>query len=139
MPPGKIVFGVVPSKNGNRCPSKSGLSSLYYCVLCLTLCRARCLSFWLKFNRMATLLGKSQSFCSLCVLSEKCFVVFNLFSLTPGVYVGTLNLIASIPGPSVLTLSDNKNGNYDPLRAVSKLKRKEMGHTMVSATEESFV
>ena len=26
-----------------------------------------------------------------------------LFSFPPGVYVGTLNLIASIPGPSILT------------------------------------
>ena len=26
------------------------------------------------------------------------------FSFPPGVYVGTLNLIASIPGPSILTL-----------------------------------
>ena len=26
-PQKKIVFGVVPSKNGNRCPRKSGLSS----------------------------------------------------------------------------------------------------------------
>ena len=32
----------------------------------------------------------------------KCFVVFYVF-FPPGVYVGTLNLIASIPGPSVLT------------------------------------
>ena len=29
MSPGKIVFGVVPSKNDKRCPRKSGLSSLY--------------------------------------------------------------------------------------------------------------
>ena len=28
-----MVFGIVPSKNGNRCPSKSGLSSLYDCLL----------------------------------------------------------------------------------------------------------
>ena len=31
------------------------------------------------------------------------FVMFYVFSFPPGVYVGTLNLIASIPGPSVLT------------------------------------
>ena len=74
MSPGKIVFGVVPSKNYKRCPRKSGLSSLYlspvktiiavpgkvvYCLLCLPLCRGRCLSFLLKLSRMATLLGKS--------------------------------------------------------------------------------
>ena len=34
---------------------------------------------------------------------KKCFVVFYVFSFPPGVYVGTLNLIASIPGPSILT------------------------------------
>ena len=30
--------------NGNQCPRKSGLSSLYDCLLCLPLCRARSLS-----------------------------------------------------------------------------------------------
>ena len=38
-----------------------------------------------------------------CVVG-KCFVVFCVFSFPPAVYVGTLNLIASIPGPSILTL-----------------------------------
>ena len=33
----------------------------------------------------------------------KCFVVLYVFSFPPAVYVGTLNLIASIPGPSILT------------------------------------
>ena len=33
---------------------------------------------------------------------KKCFVVLYGFSFPPGVYVGTLNLIASIPGPSIL-------------------------------------
>ena len=37
-----------------------------------------------------------------CVVG-KCFV-FYVFSFPPAVYVGTLNLIASIPGPSILTL-----------------------------------
>ena len=37
------------------------------------------------------------------MLSEKCFVVFYVFSFPPGVYVATLNLIASIPDPSILT------------------------------------
>ena len=114
---GKIVFGLVPnkndvvsqegwsvifiilvpSKNDNRCPRKSGLSSLHYCLLCLHLSRIRCLSFLLKLSRMATLFGKSYSFCSSSVLSEKCYV-FYVFSFPPGVCVGTLNLIASIPG-----------------------------------------
>ena len=30
--------------------------------------------------------------------------MFYVFSFPPTVYVGTLNLIASIPGPSILTL-----------------------------------
>ena len=39
------------------------------------------------------------------MLSEKCFVVVNVFSVPAGVYVGTLNSIASIPGPQfILTL-----------------------------------
>ena len=37
-----------------------------------------------------------------CVVG-KCFVVFYVFTFPPAVYVGTLNLIASIPDPSVLT------------------------------------
>ena len=48
MSPGKIVFGVVPSKNDNRCPRQSSSSSFYFCLLCLPLCHARCLSFRLK-------------------------------------------------------------------------------------------
>ena len=36
----------------------------------------------------------------------KCFVVFYVFSFPPALYVGTLNLIASIPGPSILTFFD---------------------------------
>ena len=31
-------------------------------------------------------------------MSEKCFVVFYVFSFPPVVYVGALNLISSIPG-----------------------------------------
>ena len=53
---------------------------------------------------MATLLGKSLSFCSLCVLSDNVLLCFiTVFSFPPGVYVGTFNLLASIPGPSILT------------------------------------
>ena len=45
------------------------------------------------------------------MLLEKCFVVYYVFSFPSGVYVGTLNLIASIPGPSIFTLfiMDNVN------------------------------
>ena len=38
------------------------------------------------------------------MLSEKCFVVFYVFSFPAGVYVGTLNLIVSTPDPSIFTL-----------------------------------
>ena len=79
-------------------------SQQLYCLLCLPLCRSRCLSFLLKLSRMTTLLGKSKSFCSSSVLSEKCFVVLYVFSVPPAVFVGTLNLIASIPDPSILAL-----------------------------------
>ena len=34
----------------------------------------------------------------MCVVG-KCFVMFCVFYFPPGVYVGSLNLIASIPGP----------------------------------------
>ena len=44
-----IIF--VPCWNDNRCPRKSGVSSLYYCLLCLPLCRNRSLSFLLKPSR----------------------------------------------------------------------------------------
>ena len=37
------------------------------------------------------------------MLSEKCFVVFYVFSFSFCVYVETSNLITSIPGPSILT------------------------------------
>ena len=40
------------------------------------------------------------------MLLEKCFVVFYVFSFPPGVCVGTSNLIASIPGPSILAIFD---------------------------------
>ena len=39
------------------------------------------------------------------MLSEKCFVVFNVFSFPAGVYVWTLNLIVSIPDHPFLTLT----------------------------------
>ena len=41
------------------------------------------------------------------MLSEKCFVVFYVFSFPPGVCVGTLNSIASIPRPSILTFHND--------------------------------
>ena len=37
--------------------------------------------------------------------------MFYVFSFPPGVYVGTLNLIASIPGLSILTLYMGKSEN----------------------------
>ena len=56
----------------------------------------------IETSRMNTLSGKSCSFCSPSLLSEN-VVMFHVFSFSPGVYVGTLNLIAPIPGPSILT------------------------------------
>ena len=61
---------------------------------------------------MATLLGKDGYLVGkeliillfVCVVG-KCFVVFYVFSFPPAVYVGTINLIASIPGPSILTFA----------------------------------
>ena len=59
------------------------------------------------------LLEKCSFFLSfVCV----CVCVWCVFSFPPTVYVGAFNLMASIPGPSILTLSDNKKENYDPLR-----------------------
>ena len=49
------------------------------------------------------LVGKELVILLLECVVGKCFVVFYVFSIPPGVYVGTLNLIASIPGPSILT------------------------------------
>ena len=76
-----IFIILIPSKNDNLCPRKSAFSSLYYCLLCLPLCRARCLSFLLKLSRMTTLLGKSWSFCSSNVSSQKCLFFSVFFSL----------------------------------------------------------
>ena len=39
--------------------------------------------------------------CFICLFTSKCFAVFYVFSFPPGVYVGTLNLIASIHGLSI--------------------------------------
>ena len=48
--------------------------------------------------------GKSQPSCSSSRLSEKCFVMFcDVFSFPSDVYVGSLKLIVSIPGPSILS------------------------------------
>ena len=44
---------------------------------------------------------------------KKCFIVFHVFSFPPGVYVGTLNLVASIPGPSIFILLEiNSKGIF---------------------------
>ena len=54
---------------------------------------------------MATLLGKASHSALRVCCRKKCFVVFYVFSFRPAVYVGTLNLIASMPGPSILTFN----------------------------------
>ena len=106
--PGKVVYFIilVTSINDNRCPRKNGSSSLYYILLFIVPASlsGALLFVPVKLSRKATLLGKSLSFCPSCLLSEKCFVVFYVFYFPLGVYVGTLNLIASIPGPSIFTL-----------------------------------
>ena len=58
---------------------------------------------------IATLFGKSWLSCSLIVLSEKkCFMMFcDVMSFPLCVYVETLNFIASIPDPSILTLKSS--------------------------------
>ena len=96
-----MVFGIVPSKNGNQCPRKCGLSSLYNCLLCLPLCSACYLSFQLKLNWLPCWEGASHSVIQVCCRKN---VLFYVFYFPPGVYVGAFNLIASIPGPSILTL-----------------------------------
>ena len=87
---------LVPSKNDNRCPWKSGLSSFIV---------PSSLSCSLPFVPVETfpddyLVGKK-----LDILLFG-FVVFYVFFLShaASVYVWTLNLIASIPDPSILTL-----------------------------------
>ena len=55
--------------------------------------------------------------------SVKCFVVFYVFSFPPTVYVGTLNLIASIPGPSILTLHVWSYDFYDMTLSTGKQQR----------------
>ena len=44
---------------------------------------------------------------------EKCVVVFYVLSFPPSVYVETLKLIASIPGPSILTLQYALEVSFD--------------------------
>ena len=102
-----MVFGDVPSKNGNRCPRKSGprkrgLSSLYDCLLCLPL-----LPFvWVETLPGGYLVGKELVILLFVFVVGKCFVIYYVFSFAPAVYVRTLNLIALIPGTSILTLKN---------------------------------
>ena len=98
--PGKVVY------LHYTCP-KSDLSSLYYC---LQYCVAS-LSCSLPFVSVETAgwlpCGGRASHSALRVCCrKKGFVVFYVFSFPPGVYVGTLNLIESIPGPFILTFYD---------------------------------
>ena len=70
-------------------------------VSCLLLCRARSLSFLLNLSRI--LVGKELVILLFECVVGKCFVVFCVCFFPPAVFAGTLNLIASIPGPSILT------------------------------------
>ena len=69
----------------------------------LSLSCARCLWFRL---RLAGRDGVSHSALRVCCRKKMLlFFMFCVFSFPPGVFVGTLNLIESIPGPSVLFYS----------------------------------
>ena len=96
------------------------------CSTVNVICIQAYLCIRLKLSWMATLLGKSKSFCSLCVLSKKCFVVFYVFFFPPGVYVGTLNLIASIPGPSILALHLLWSLNFKTILCISLIQEEQM-------------
>ena len=93
-----IFIILVPSKNDNGCPRKSGLYSLYYCLFCLPLCRAHCLLLRLKLSRMATLsyvLRKKMVFG--VVLSKndnRCPRKSSLSSL----YLSSVKTIIGVPG-----------------------------------------
>ena len=71
-----------------------------YCA-CLSVVLVAFRSWWNLAGWLPCWERASPAFCSACVVSLKYFVVFYVFSFPPGVYVGTLNLIASIPGPSI--------------------------------------
>ena len=95
----------VPNENGNRRPVPVKVIYLHDTSLFIL---SASLYFSLHFvlidtSQMATLLGKELvTLLFECVVGRKCFCFF----FPSGVYVGILNLIASISGPSILTLID---------------------------------
>ena len=93
---------MVSSKNGTRRPRKSGLSSLFDCLLCLPLCCACCLNL---AGRLLCWERASHSVLPVCYRKNVVILHVYVFSFQPGVYGGTLKaLIASILGPAFLTL-----------------------------------
>ena len=68
-----------------------------------------------------------------CVVGEY-FVVFYVFSFPAGVYVGTLNLIASIPDPHILTIHIyNHNIQSSFLKPLGQSKSKLIGSICMEA------
>ena len=89
------------SGDSSRRPSGSGLSSRYICLLCLPLCCACSLWYRLRLAGWLPCLERA-SHSVLRVLSVNvlsCFVRFHSHMVSMNLY-----LIASIPGPSILTL-----------------------------------
>ena len=60
---------------------------------------------------MATLLGKELVILLFVCVVRKMFCYVLCIFFPTGVYVGTLNSIASIPGPSILTFDRWYTGN----------------------------
>ena len=88
----KMLFGVVPSKNGNRRPRESGLFMIRLFIVAVSL---SC-----PLPLVLVVLPCRERTSSL--LSEK--FMYHVLSSRPGVYAGTSNLIASISDPYILTL-----------------------------------
>ena len=68
------------------------------------------------------------------MLSEKRFVLFYVLSFPAGVYVGTLNLIVSIPDPSILTL----DGILDFATGITHRLIEDLTHSLASTTAKKI-
>ena len=80
-----MVFGVVPGGGGNRRPNGK-------------------VQVGKDHQDKVVCLGDTSVYCAcLSVMLSENVLCFMYFLSPPGVYVGTLNLIASIPGSSILT------------------------------------
>ena len=84
---------------------------------CKTLACRISLSCSLPFVSVETgpdgyLVGKELVILLFVCVVGKYFVIFYVFSFPPGVFDGTLNLIASIPGPSILSFQSQALQTY---------------------------